>query len=213
MSVSVIKPATAKILTTAANVRADLGLGAASPTEQQLARWIEIASARVITHCRRQFARETVREEICLRRSADGGDGILFDRWPFVAAESVSLDGIVLDPTDYQADDRRIYRVRGGARECWRGRKLVVVYEAGWFLPPEEGDAPEGVQPLPPDVEHAVALLVAGSVYASGRDVTVKSEDVEGVGEFSYYVQSANAALPNPEAEAILKPYRRARVG
>ncbi|MBA9066989.1 hypothetical protein FHR71_000719 [Methylobacterium sp. RAS18] len=58
-------------------------------------------------------------------------------------------------------------------------------------------------------VERAVIQLVGAAVSASGRDMMVRSEDVEGVGSFSYYVQGASAALPHPEAEATLAQYRR----
>ncbi|WP_430914074.1 hypothetical protein [Methylobacterium sp. sgz302541] len=51
--------------------------------------------------------------------------------------------------------------------------------------------------------------LVGSAVSVSGRDPTIKSEDVPDVGSVSYYVQGASAALADPEAESLLQPYRR----
>lgn len=212
MSVSVIKRATASDLSTLPHVCDDLGITPSEQQERQIERWISTASSRVAAFCRRQFAVEKVREEVCLRdTSADAG--ILLDRWPIAKIDSVIVDGVVLTPSDYESDDRRIYRSRTGARTRWRGRNLLVVYEAGWHLPSEGKSPPEGVAALPAEIEHAIALLVAGPLYSAGRDVALKSEDIEGVGSSSYYIQGANAALPHPDAEAILAPYRRARVG
>ncbi|MER2268242.1 hypothetical protein [Methylobacterium oxalidis] len=213
MSVSIITPATAKRLTTPANVRGDLGLAATAPPEAQLNRWIDQASARVASYCRRQFGRETVRERIalCPSSAADGGAGLLLDRWPVVRIFGVTVDSATLSPGTYETDVRRLYLLDDGARRHWCGRTIIVDYEAGWLLPSESrGDPPTTTAPnLPADVEAAVIKLVAAAISANGRDAMVKSEDVEGIGSTSWYVQGATAALPHPEAEAALAGYRR----
>ncbi|MBA9071633.1 hypothetical protein FHR71_005419 [Methylobacterium sp. RAS18] len=222
MSVSVITPATATILTTAANVRADLGLPAGAPTDDQIKRFIAQASATAASFCRRTFGRESVRErfEVDWRRCRDeDGEGLLLSRAPVVRILFVKVDGLTLAPSAYELAEQPAHPVSlfylrhivDGEPRAWMGRAVTVEYEAGWLLPGEErGDPATTTAPdLPADVERAVIQLVGAAVSASGRDMMVKSEDVEGVGSFSYYVQGANAALPHPEAEATLAQYRR----
>ncbi|GEP05556.1 hypothetical protein MOX02_35940 [Methylobacterium oxalidis] len=213
MSVSIITPATAKRLTTPANVRGDLGLAATAPPEAQLNRWIDQASARVASYCRRQFGRETVRERIalCLSSAANGGADLLLDRWPVVRILGVTADSVTLSPGTYETDGRSVFLLQDGQQKGWSGRIAVVDYEAGWLLPSESrGDPPITTAPdLPADVEAAVIKLVGAAISANGRDALIKSEDVVGVGSTSWYVQGVTAALPHPEAEAALAGYRR----
>jgi hypothetical protein len=213
MSVTVITPAAEKRLTTTANVRGDLGLSAEAPAEAQLQRWIDQASQQAATYCRRTFGRETVRQRLDL--ACDGVlapcGGILLDRWPVVSIASVKLGGMLMAPETYATDGRMLYRMDGDERRCWYGRDVVVQYEAGWLLPSETRGNPAitTAEDLPADIERAVIQLVGAAISASGRDIMIKSEDVEGIGSRDFYVQGANAALPHPEAEATLAQYRR----
>lgn len=212
MSVTVITPAAAKRLTTVENVRGDLGLGADTPSDAQLQRWIDQASQQAATYCRRTFGRETVGERFGIEgpcRISDCG-GLLLDRWPVVSIVNVKAGGVLLAPDAYATDGRMLYRMDGEERRCWSGRDILVQYEAGWLLPGEaRGTPPTAAEDLPADIERAVIQLVAVAISVVGRDMMVKSEDVEGVGSTSWYVQGASAVLPHPEAEATLSQYRR----
>ncbi|KQP61064.1 hypothetical protein [Methylobacterium sp. Leaf108] len=213
MSVTVIIPATAKRLTTVANVRGDLGLTEGAAVEAQVLRWIDQASQQAATYCRRVFGRETVRERIdlCRHGSVTEDGGILLDRSPVVSIMSVKVGGTLQASGAYATDGRVLYRMEGDERRCWTGRDVVVQYEAGWLLPGEERGEPSTTtaEDLPADIERAVIQLVGVSVSVAGRDATIKSESVEGIGSRDFYVQGANAALPHPEAEATLSQYRR----
>jgi hypothetical protein len=222
MSVSVITPAKVRDLTTVANVRADLGLFGAMPTSEQIGRFIAQASATAASFCRRTFGRETVRErfEIDWRRRCDeDAEGLLLSRAPAIRILAVKVDSLTLTPSAYELTEQPAHLVSlfylrqivDGEPQGLAGRAVTVEYEAGWLLPGEtRGDPATTTAPdLPADVERAVIQLVGAAVSASGRDMMVKSEDVEGVGSFSYYVQGASAALPHPEAEATLAQYRR----
>lgn len=222
MSVLVTTLASARDLTTAANARVDLGLPVGAPSDDQLKRFIAQASATAASFCRRTFGRETVRErfEIDWRRRCDeDADGLLLSRAPVVRLASVKVDGLILAPSAYELAEQPAHPVSlfylrhlvDGEPRAWIGRAVTVEYEAGWLLPGESrGDPATTTAPdLPADVERAVIQLVGAAASASGRDMMVKSEDVEGVGSFSYYVQGASAALPHPEAEATLAQYRR----
>ncbi len=213
MSASIIAPPASTRLTTAANARGDLGLPAAAPTDAQLERWIDQASAQASTFCRRVFGRATYRERFDLanRCRDDLNLGLLLDAGPIVSIQAVAVDGLLLSPATYEVDDRLLYRLQDGDRRAFHGRTVAVEYVAGWALPGDQDYATpqDGAEPLPADIERAVIQLVGASASVAGRDPMVKSEDVEGVGSFSYYVQGASAALPHPEAEAILAQYRR----
>ncbi|KQO87333.1 hypothetical protein ASF33_02365 [Methylobacterium sp. Leaf92] len=222
MSVTVITAAKVRDLTTAANVRADLGLPAGAPADDQIKRFIAQASASAASFCRRTFGRETVRERFEIdwrRRCDDDAEGLLLSRAPAVQIVSVKVDGLTLAPSAYELTEQPAYPVSlfylrhlvDGEARAWIGRAVTVEYEAGWLLPGESrGDPATTTAPdLPADVERAVIQLVGAAASASGRDMMVKSEDVEGVGSRSFYVQGSAASLPHPEAEATLAQYRR----
>jgi len=220
MSLTVITPAKARDLTTAENARADLGLPAGAPPDDQLKRFIAQASASAASFCRRTFGREIVRErvEIDWRRCREDDEGVLLSRAPVVQIVSVKVDGLTLAPSAYEVAEQPAHPVSlfylrhlvDGEPRAWIGRAITVEYEAGWLLPGEARGEPATTAPdLPADVERAVIQLVGAAASASGRDMMVKSEDVEGVGSRSFYVQGASASLPHPEAEATLAQYRR----
>lgn len=213
MSPSIIAPAASARLTTAVNARGDLGLPATAPTDAQLERWIDQASAQASTFCRRAFGRATYRErfEIANCCRDDLYLGLLLDAGPVVSIQAVVVDGLLLSPATYEVDDRLLYRLQDGDRRAFHGRIVAVEYVAGWVLPSDSDYAspPTGAEKLPADVERAVIQLVGGPAFGLGRDPMVKSDDVEGVGSRSFYVQGANASLPHPEAEATLAQYRR----
>lgn len=199
---TVVAPATAKRLTTAARARAWLGLLPTVPTDEVLNAQIEAASQAVVDFCRRSFGRETVRET--LRDGVDLRDPVLLARSPVVSALTVTLDGTLLvAATDYEVESGILYRLGGSRRMTWCGL-LTVQYTAGYALPEESNPT------LPASVERAAILVVGAYCSAAGRDPTVKSESVEGVGSLSWWVQGQNDPLPSPEAAQLLQPYRAA---
>ena len=212
MSVTVLVPATATALTTIANVRMDLGLSPDAPADGQVLRFIAQASSRAATFCRRTFGREIVRERFGGQLSDCGGRfGLPLDRAPLVRILGVTVDGVAMADGTYEIDERFLYRLQDGVRCGWIGRSVAVDYEAGWLLPSEKrGDPPSTIAPdLPADIERAIIQLVGVAVSVGGRDAMVKSESVEGVGSTDWYVQGSTASLPHPEAEAVLRDYRR----
>lgn len=213
MSASIITPAASARLTTATNARSDLGLPATAPTDGQLERWIDQASAQAATFCRRTFGRATYRErfEIANRCLDDLYLGLLLEAAPVVSIVAVAVDGLLLSPATYEVDGRLLYRLQDGDRRAFHGRIVAVEYVAGWVLPGDDDYAnpPAGAEKLPADIERAAIQLVGGPAFGLGRDPMVKSQDVEGIGSRSFYVQGASAALPHPEAEATLAQYRR----
>ncbi len=215
MTVTVVTRAEKTALTTVDHVRGDLGLGAETPPNAQIERWIAQASSSAATFCRRTFGRETVRERFEIGHGSidDTTGGLLLECGPVEEVVSVTVDGEALAAGSFEVESRQLYRLQDGARRCWYGRVILVEYVAGWWLPSDTGTKPAGAIDLPDDIERAAIQLVAASISAASRDPMVKSESEDGVGSTSWYVQGASAALPHPEAEATLAQYRRVMLG
>ena len=208
MSAAVIKPAATARLTTLENVRMDLGgmLGAAD--DPRVERFIDQASATAASFCHRTFGRQVYRERIDLRPYWSDRE-IVLSAGPLNRILSVTRDGVLLDSAQYLGDGSSIVRYEGEHRCCWYGRSMVVEYEAGWLLPGEKVGTEFGLAPgLPADIEKAVIQLIGVAISEAGRDMTVKSDTVEGIGSRQYYVQGASASLPHPAAEAVLMQHK-----
>ncbi|GBD48095.1 hypothetical protein [Methylopila sp. Yamaguchi] len=202
---TVVESATSRRLTTVEHVRMDLGLGSQTPSDAQVERFIDQASAAAERFCRRTFARETVLQTI---RACDLNRALLLERGPVSSVETVTWNGSAISSADYETDRGFLWRLSAasGRRMFWGGSVLAVRYVAGYVLPGETG------ADLPADVERAVIQLVGAALSTQGRDPLVKSEDVDGVGEITFWVPGARSQLASPEAETLLRPYRLARV-
>lgn len=170
---TVITAAASHRLTTPDAVRQHLSIGE-EVADAYLGELIDRASAAVGRFCDRAFALETVRE--VLRQG--GGDELQLTRWPVLAVQSVAApDPLAAD--GYELDGAKGFLLRLGG--WWRGR-VEVVYQAGYVLPGQNG------RTLPKDVERATLALVAADFHGRGRDPSIRSETVEGVGSSSYTV-------------------------
>lgn len=213
---TVITPAVQTRLTTLVNARLDLGLGADSPSDALLERWIDQASSSAASFCDRVFGRQIYRERI-LKVCREG---MVLQAGPVNRIVAVSIQGgATYDDADYLLEDGKLrltYESMGGIGDgsaynlFWSMQPaLIVDYEAGWVLPGEEvGTTFQGTTKLPADIELAVTQLIASNRSEAGRDPTIKSESNEGVGSVSYYVQGAASRLAHPGAEATLSHYR-----
>lgn len=204
---TVVTPASSRRLTTVDNVRADLGLAEGLPSDAQINRWIDQATAAVEKFCRRTFARETVLETF---GACDLGRRIMLSRGPVTDVELVTWNGADVASAEYELDKGFLWRLgatRNGHCYFWGGSTLAVRYVAGYALPagPNPGD-------LPYDVELAAIRLIGAAVSTSDRDPLVRTEDVGGVGSLTYWMPGARSQLASPEAEALLRPYRLMRV-
>ncbi|GEP09278.1 hypothetical protein [Methylobacterium gnaphalii] len=203
---TVITPATSTALTTVTRARAVLDF----PLVDDGAASMLIAQAsRVITdHCRQTFALETVRQVFGWDETR--GDGPILARGPVVEILSVSSGGTVLPGSEYAVDTRtgRLRRLDAdGTPLAWWGGSLAIDYCAGYVLPSDSDGAPAST--LPESIERAAILLLGSYLSQRGRDVSIKSDAVEGVGSTSYWVPGASDRLVSPEAEQLLADYRR----
>jgi hypothetical protein len=201
---TVITPAASRLLTTVDAAREFLAVGDAVD-EQSLLRLIAQASAAVVSHCRRPFARETVSESFRPR----GAGPLILSRTPVVGPVAMSLDGAAFLATDLDLDPASglLHRIGGaGLLACWGGYSATVQYTGGWLLPGQEG------RDLPEDVELACLTTMAAQYAGRGRDPMLRSETTEGVGSASFIATADMSALP-PQAVSLLEPYRRHVLG
>lgn len=204
MAAVIIAPATSHRLTTISRAREMCGFS----FESDRAAWLAIdqASAAAEHFCNRTFGIQTLRQRFDLRC---GLESVVLDAWPVTQIINIGQDGTVLAPDAYEIDGIGLYPLRDGDRCRWHGRTLTVEYVAGYVLPDdEEGPIPAGL--LPADIERAVILLVNAALATRQREAGLKSETIEGIGSFSYFVQGSNNMLPDPEAESLLRPHRKA---
>ena len=208
---TVVTPASSLRLTTVARTRTVLGTP--QDDDAQIGILIDQASAAAASFCRCQFARETVKESFVRSRAVTGSDGgLLLSRTPVVAIASITNDGALLDPADYEFDPLVgvLFQVAGCGRLTWGYGGPEVVYVAGYSLP-SDGDGTSWT--LPASIERAAILLVAAYRSSAARDPLIKSESVDGVSSTSWWVPGAADTLPDPEAERLLRPYRRILLG
>lgn len=206
MPIVVVTPAKSQRLTTVRNACTDLGITPGAAADVRINRFIAQASGAVVRHCRRSFGLEVLRETISPRH---GQDSLTLGR-EVRRITGVSVGGVAQDEgVGWEFAAGSLFRVVGGRRACWQARPVLVEYETGWILPDQQGSD------LPHDVERAAILLVGGYLTSTGRDPLLRSENVQGVGSFSYATpgSTSSSGLGNAEAEALLAPYEMPVVG
>ena len=200
--VTVLTPAPSFDLTTLATAKQELGITTRT-LDDKLSRWIEEASSTVVHYLGRGLASEGLQESFRLHWGSNN-KSVVLTRFPVVSVQSVTADGTLLDPSEWEVNLREglLYRLdaaTGLYQIAWHCSQLVVVYTAGYAL---LGD-------LPRDIERACLILLNHRYAAGDRDPTIKSEDVPGILSTTYWVGGIgeNAAVP-PEAASLLNPFR-----
>ena len=192
-------------LTVLATVKDELGIKPQDNVhDRKLGAHIRTASDIVSRYCNRVFASETLTETFwapgCVSQ-----DCMVLSRDPVSSITSVTLDGEVIDASEYRLHDAGLlYRLdEQGYPSTWSfSKSLVVVYVAGYAL----------LDGLPYGIERATILLVKEFWGSGGRDPRIKSENIPGVIATEYWVgpTSSSAELP-PDVVALLKPHVRTR--
>jgi hypothetical protein len=198
---SIVTPATTTNLTTLNRARAMLSFTTAD--EATVAILIEQASQAIVDYCRRPFARETVRETF---EGPTRSGGVLLGRSAVTEILSVTELGetIPLDEVRHDPDSNMLFRVGADSWHlCWLD-EIAVTYTAGYVLPSDDSAGT-----LPSSVERAAIRLIGAFLSMNGRDSLIKSETIEGVGQTSWWVPGAGAAMADPEAQQLLDGYRR----
>lgn len=197
-------------------VQAELGVG---DHNDQLRRYINIASEAIERFCDRRFRRETVVEKV----GFPGGQLLLLERTPLVSISSIVVDGAALPEDSYSiqsAEQGSVYRESGwpwsAAVQDAAGpyqlpgterRLATVTYVGGYVLPNDVG-----ARTLPFDVEQACVETVVALYRGAGRDKGIAAESVGGaaVTYAGRNPASGKAGSLIPDAALVLlENYRR----
>jgi uncharacterized phiE125 gp8 family phage protein len=193
----VTTPAASRRLTTVARVKAELRI-TDSLSDDAIGLAIDEASAAITSAVGRVLVRETVTETI-----ETTGD-VRLSRFPVVSIENVTLNGAEVPADGYELDRVGIlYRFNFGRRIFWASGRMVVRYVAGYAA----ADATDP-HPLPRDLERA-AIITAGRFFEDrGRNTSIRSESVDGVGAMSFLdPRGEDGGLP-PGVRHLVMPHR-----
>lgn len=202
--VTVTTPPSVTKLTTVERVKAELSI-TGSGDDVLLGSKIEEASSDIDAHLGRTLARATLTQTIW---NVGWAEFIMLDRAPVASITSVTVDDVAVDADEYRLDSDTgiLYHLDASGFPCgwWSCKSIVIVYVAGFLLPGESG------RNLPPALESAAVELVASYWSNKGRDPTIKSERVDGLGQVDYWVGAVGEAgeLP-PSVVAKISPFRR----
>lgn len=197
---TIVTPAASNDLTDLARVKTELAI-TSSAEYAKLATLISEASALITAYCNRTtFGVEELRQT---ERLSTAREYLVLARDLAVEIDAVEVDGATLAPEDYELDGPLLYRLQDDARTCWGG-KVVVSYTAGFDIPLE----------APTALSRAALDLVVNLYRGAGRDTSIRTEMVDGVGSTSYTDLRANAGLPlSAERIRALERYRLVSVG
>jgi hypothetical protein len=197
---AIITPAAGRALADTDTVRRELGIPDSEGNATVL-RMILAASDAIKGYCGWPLARETVRETIDLPECAQA----LVLRRRLTSIVSLAADGVALtEGADFLAeiDSRLIYRRCGGSRSAWNVREAVVTYYSGYLLPSSAD------RTLPHDIEQACITMVTTYYQGQGRDLSVRSETAQDVGQTSWLDPRPGMEALLPQVAGMLEPYR-----
>jgi hypothetical protein len=206
----VTTPAATRDLTTLARLKAELSI-TDSLSDTLLTNIIREASEAIGSYCSRPegFGAETVTETFWLTDApyldptTRGQDVLILARDLVPTIASVTEDGTALVAnTAYLLDGSVLCRVFSGTMRAWTARQVVVAYSAGYALPGS----------VPNDLQRAALDLCASMWSSRGRDWTIRSEAVDGVGSVSYLDPRAAAVGLPPTISDRLASWRRINV-
>lgn len=100
--------------------------------------------------------------EIAVTKKRDGNDKDRVNVYPgpFRSIESVTVDGVLLDPSEYEFEDWTLYRLNG---EVWPAgsRNIVIAYKAGVCA--DKAHVPEDIRDaVRMQIKHILTAVVEG---------------------------------------------------
>jgi hypothetical protein len=210
---AVVTPAPNQDLISLQDARDELGTKRAD--DARLRRYIAESSAAIATYTRRVWRQETVTETFYFggynwgggyngwdwgnRYHAHGGPiALVLSRFPVASIDGVTIpDGTPLDPTGYVLDAAKglLYRADDcSVYDAWGGN-LSVTYTGGY----------KDVDDVPADVRQGCMTLVRHRAASFSRDPYLRSINVPGVQEETYWVgQIGESGSMPPETAGLL---------
>lgn len=219
---TVVIPATNRAFVTKETVKAEIGVTSPSQ-DDNITRWLLQATAQIEKYCCRKLISEKVSEQFRLARQhywplayTNQGFGessytapvsagrLRLARYPVTSIDSVTVDGTVLDTSEYEVDPDSglLQRLRNDHPTQWACNKVVVLYTGGYTVPPTSNPT------IPADIQDAVIELAKMKRTKAKRDPALKSRNVVGVLEEEFWVGSTadDSGFP-PDIAASLDGY------
>lgn len=198
-----VTPADETDLVSLAAAKAELAI-TGSGSDSALEERIGEVSADVAGRCNRDVTNGfgEARAKETLRGRLGSKFPIWLRHWPVTNIVSVTEDGTALTSDEYLlVEGRQIYRrdATTGKFICWAGCDVVVTYDGGYALPAS----------CPADLRRAVLTMLAASWKQTGRDPSIRSEEVPDVMSVTY---ALTGALP-AHVEATLSRYTNLNTG
>jgi uncharacterized phiE125 gp8 family phage protein len=218
--VQIVAPAASEALTTLARVKSELKIKTGEHDEILNAKIAE-ASSDVQAAIGKRLPREDVVETywhddavlpFTVSRSSRFGvpaeTTLFLTRTPVSEIDSVMVDDIQLEPSEYRLDPDAglLDRLSTDGYPCaWCFCKSVIVaYTAGYVLPGNPG------RNLANGIEGAVVALVSDYWASRGRDPTLRSETIPGVIQREFWVGAVgDPELLPPRVLASIAQFRR----
>lgn len=123
---------------------------------------------------------------------------LILARRPVTEITSVSENGALVDPADYEI--RRgagiLTRLSGDRFSCFPSGKITVVYKAGF-------------EDVPEDLKLAACKLAIALYSETARDPNLKRVNIPDVLEREYWVGPADDPLLSAEIQDLLAPYKQ----
>lgn len=180
-----------------------------------LSKYITWASAAISSECARVFGVETIQDRFLADLSMRGigmgnsSESLMLSRWPVqdIGTVTVTENGVALvADTDFALDGNKgkILRLAtdGNVRR-WCLWPVVVIYDGGYDDPA-----------VPGDVTDAAVRMVKNRFNLRGRDPYLRSENIPGVRDASWWIATGNEAgnMP-PDIVDLLASYRVPVIG
>ncbi len=206
-SITIDTPAVCRDLTILETVKAELGIAVLDTSQDdRLTTLIKQASGIISAYCDDIFAQETITETYWSDFPSEWASSFMLTREPVSSIVSVVVDDVALDPSEYRlGDDGHLHRIDplvGGWNHWVWMTTAVIKYTAGYPL----------LDDLPYGIERAAILLCKDYFYSTSRDPRVRSEEIPGVRNVSYWIGGNTGATANtlpPDVIALLDPFKR----
>lgn len=204
-----VVPAASQALITVDQAKDELKIAADDTTKDGIiGQHIAQISAAINVYCDRIFVRQGYRDQYRSNYSTGLCCGVpLVTRQRPIAVDVgvpvvvVTENGVVLTPSQWEVDEQmgRIYRLDGGGVAGWGGSPIMVDYDAGYDI-------------IPQDIQAAALKAVTSRYSSRGRDPMLRSQTIPDVVAESYWASAdssgvvSSAALPG-EVLAVLDAY------
>lgn len=123
---------------------------------------------------------------------------LILARRPVTGIISVSENGALVDPADYEIRHGSgiLARLSGDRISCFPSGKITVVYKAGF-------------EDVPDDLKLAASKLAIALYSETARDPNLKRVNIPDVLEREYWVGPADDPLLSAEIQDLLAPYKQ----